>query len=121
MPPGGREYPAGSAGNRTREPLTVPLTGATMPIMSPIERAARALCAFEGNPEDAGHGGNPMWQGYVPRVAAVIAALHEPSEPMKEAGGEIFHGYNPEHSEFAHQSDAANVWRMMIDAMRKEV
>ncbi|WP_313332842.1 hypothetical protein [Sphingobium yanoikuyae] len=50
---------------------------------------------------------------------AVVDALHEPSEFMQEAGGEIFRTYNPHHAEFALQSDAANCWRLMIDAMRK--
>ncbi|MBH1998194.1 MAG: hypothetical protein I8H96_03560 [Sphingomonadaceae bacterium] len=79
--------------------------------MTPIERAARALCSLQGDPDD-------NWRTYVPHVEVVMNALHEPSEHMKEAGGEIFHSYNPEHSEIAHQSDAANVWRLMVTAMR---
>ncbi|AYJ87345.1 hypothetical protein D3Y57_17185 [Sphingomonas paeninsulae] len=89
--------------------------------MRPFERAARALCALKGINEDSEHEGAPIWQTYVPKVAAMITALHEPSDNMKEAGGEIFHAYNPEHSELAHQDDAASVWRTMIDAMRKDV
>jgi hypothetical protein len=88
--------------------------------MRPFERAARALCALEGVPEDSEHEGAPIWQSYASKVAAVMAAVHEPSENMKEAGGEFFQAYNSEHSEFANQDDAANVWRSMIDAMRKD-
>jgi hypothetical protein len=100
--------------------LTDPTFKATMRLMKPIERAARAICTLKGNPEEAVHEGKPMWQSYLPQVAAVVEALHEPSERMKESGGEIFHGYNPDHSEFANQSDATDVWRMMIDAMSKD-
>lgn len=80
--------------------------------MIPIERAARVLSALETQSED-------RWRDYLPAVVAVVDALHEPSEFMQEAGGEIFRTYNPHHAEFALQSDAANCWRLMIDAMRK--
>ncbi|MFZ2998148.1 hypothetical protein [Sphingobium sp.] len=88
--------------------------------MKPIERAARTLCALDGKLEDDDFKGKPMWQSYLPRVLAVVDALHEPSEVMKEAGSEIFKGYNPEQSNHAHLSDAANVWRYMIDSMRRD-
>lgn len=88
--------------------------------MRPIERAARALCTLDGKPEDEDFEGHPMWHSYMPQVVAVLDALHEPSELMKEAGSEIFKGYNPEQSDYAHLSDAANVWRYMIDSMRRD-
>ena len=44
----------------------------------PRERAARALCALQGNPEDAAFEGEPMWQSYLPDVDAVLQAALTP-------------------------------------------
>lgn len=88
--------------------------------MKQIERAARALCALDGKSPDEPSVNQPLWQRYVPQVVAVLDALHEPTCDMKEAGSEIFKSYNPEHSDHAHQSDAANVWRYMIDTIRRD-
>ncbi|WP_341896786.1 hypothetical protein [Sphingobium sp. YR657] len=60
------------------------------------------------------------WRRHVPQVVAVIEALHEPSLPMKEAGVEIIRYVGPDESFVAYQSDAANVWRYMIDAIRQQ-
>ncbi|ETI58473.1 hypothetical protein C100_23730 [Sphingobium sp. C100] len=84
--------------------------------MTPIERAARALCRFHGEPEE-GDG----WQAYLPQVRAVLDALHEPSEYMKEAGAGITRYVSPDSDDRAYGQDAANVWRYMIDAMIKQV
>lgn len=40
----------------------------------PRERAARALCRLNGNPEDTAFEGKPMWQSYLPEVDAVLRA-----------------------------------------------
>lgn len=89
--------------------------------MTPIERAARALCALDGQAEDAPVAEGMMWRRYMPQAAAVIAALHEPSVRMSEAGAEIIRYVSPEQSSTAYQGDAVNIWRMMIDAMRKDL
>ena len=39
---------------------------------SPRERAARALCRNEGNPENAVYEGMPMWMSYLAVVDAVL-------------------------------------------------
>jgi len=85
--------------------------------MHPAERAARALCAIAGEPEDAIFEGVSMWEKYLPQVRAVLDAINEPNEQMKEAGGEIFRAPTEHTSEMACQSDAANVWRYMMGAM----
>lgn len=89
--------------------------------MTPMERAARALCELDGRPEDGGHEGQPVWRAYLPQVQAVLEALHEPSVHMTEAGAELIRYVGPEESEEGYQSDAANVWRFMIGAMREEL
>lgn len=39
-----------------------------------IEAAARALCRFEGNPENTRFEGRPMWQSYIPEATAAVKA-----------------------------------------------
>lgn len=62
-----------------------------------------------------------MWQSYVPQAMAVVDALYEPSKSMLEGGAEVFRAANPHHSEIAAEDDAANVWRLMVDVMRKGI
>lgn len=46
--------------------------------VSPRERAARALCAKAGNPENIKFEGKPMWMSYLDEVDTVLnAALDE--------------------------------------------
>jgi hypothetical protein len=91
--------------------------------MTPIERAARALSALEAKadagdlPPDEGM----EWRRHIPQVIAVIEALHEPGASMKEAGAEVIRHIGPDESTLAYQSDAANIWRFMIDAIRKDI
>lgn len=58
----------------------------------PIERASRALCRRDGNPEE-------MWPDYVELVRTVLGELSEPSPEMLEAGclvdSETGHSGNP--------------------------
>ena len=85
--------------------------------MTPIERAARALCKLDGHPEDEAREGRPLWQSYVPKVRAVLDAIHEPSLRMTEAGATVIRYVSREESPSGYQGDAANAWRFMIDAM----
>lgn len=89
--------------------------------MTPIERAARALCQLDGNPDDGERDGKPLWLSYLPQIRAVIEAIHEPSLRMTEAGATIIRYVGPEESQSGYQSDAANAWRFMIDAMREDL
>ena len=89
--------------------------------MTPIERAARALCKLDGHSEDGARDDRPLWQSYVPQVRAVLEALHEPSARMAEAGATLIRYVGTEESEEGYQSEAANVWRFMIDAMREDL
>lgn len=57
---------------------------------------------------------------YVPHVVAVIKALHEPSAAMQDAGSEIIRHVGHEESEESYRSDAANVWRFMMDVLHQE-
>ena len=73
-------------------------------------------CQFHDAPEE-GDG----WKAYLPQVRAVLDAVHEPSDYMKEAGAGITRYISPDSDERAHAQDAANVWRFMIDAMKKQL
>lgn len=39
------------------------------------ELAARALCRFDGHPENIKFEGRPMWESYLPQADAVLAAI----------------------------------------------
>ncbi|MEG8040514.1 hypothetical protein QP166_14610 [Sphingomonas sp. LR60] len=43
--------------------------------MSPIERAARALCRLAGRPENTRFEGRPMWESYIDEAAASLSAV----------------------------------------------
>jgi hypothetical protein len=40
----------------------------------PRERAARALCRFNGVPENTQFEGRPMWESFLPEVDAILEA-----------------------------------------------
>lgn len=87
--------------------------------MTPLERAARALC-FDRDPDDKAGGPHPMgtwldegeawWTGYVGSVRAVLQAIREPSEGMVRAG-EAWQ---------AHCSDVDTMYSEMILAALEE-
>jgi hypothetical protein len=54
--------------------------------MTPLERAARALCSLDGHLENATMAGKPLWQDYLPEARAVLQAIREPSDAMVEEG-----------------------------------
>lgn len=87
--------------------------------MTPIEKAARALCRADGRDDTLSSNGAPAWQAYLPQVMAVIGAIHEPSDHMMEAGAEVIRYVSPDETEAGRLNDATNVWRYMIDAMRQ--
>lgn len=78
--------------------------------MTPIERAARALCELAGNPPMAKMDGKPLWMSYIPEVRTVLGAIREPSDAM------IYHASNSDKDEAA----CEDVWQAMIDAALEE-
>ena len=84
--------------------------------MTPIERAARALRQMQGQTQD-----DADWQACLPQVRAVLDAIHEPSDYMMEAGAGVTRYISPDSDERAYAQDAANVWRFMLDAMKKQL
>ena len=78
--------------------------------MTPLERAARALCSLDGNPENATMEGKPLWQDYLPEARAVVEAIREPSAAMLAADPT-----GPSGSFFPE-----DVWRAMINALLDE-
>lgn len=49
-------------------------------MVTPRERAARALCRNAGNPENTKFEGSPMWMSYLDEVDIVLQAALEPKE-----------------------------------------
>ncbi|QTH22020.1 hypothetical protein HRJ34_00300 [Rhizorhabdus wittichii] len=91
-----------------------------MSAASPIERGARALCELDGNPPGATMDAKPLWQNYLPEVRAVLTAIREPDAAMQAAAAVIggFHGYYGDDP--LSRQDAADVWRVMVDAALAE-
>lgn len=79
--------------------------------MTPLERAARALCALA----DATMDKRPLWQDYLPEARAVLTAIRHPSDLMVEAAG-IDNDWLVENKADARR----NLWRHMIDIALEE-
>lgn len=91
--------------------------------MTPIERAARALCELDGNPPGATMDGKPLWQDYLPKVRAVLTAIREPSEAMLSGGELDFEtdgggGFNV--PVWVYGERVMQVWQGVIDAALAE-
>lgn len=52
----------------------------------PRELAARALCRFDGRPEDIEFEGRPMWESYLPQADAVLKAVIDLPKTGSEKG-----------------------------------
>lgn len=51
------------------------------------EKAARALCTFNGQPENTMYNGRPMWMSYLAEAKAVLVAIGRFDEPDIEPEG----------------------------------
>lgn len=87
--------------------------------MTPLERAARALCALDGNPENATMEGKPLWQSYLPEARAVLWAIREPSVVMVGRGGANMDSDGATMSDELEER-ALTCWSTMIDAALEE-
>jgi hypothetical protein len=85
--------------------------------MTPLERAARALCRLDYPDEAGGEMENYYFDkhglAYIAQARAVLEAIREPSEGMDEAGKDA-----DDHIEF---NNHGRIWRAMIDAALTEV
>lgn len=81
--------------------------------MIPIERAARALCSLDGQPENIKMDGKPMWQDYLPEVRAALQAIREPSDAMHAAVAD-------EARRVSQPISTQHAWEAMIDAALAE-
>lgn len=103
--------------------------------MTPVERAARALCALSGEDPDAPAmqpgfqrevrqlrrpGDGPFnWQRFIPHARAVITAIREPSEAMLGSTW-VKPGSHHVASEDQAALAAGDAWQAMIDAALEE-
>lgn len=80
--------------------------------MTPLERAARAICEAEGlDPNARNPLGHANWTSYISAARAVLLAIREPSDAMREQGYyEIAYGEN----------GAKAIWQRMIDVALEE-
>ncbi|HEX7852482.1 MAG TPA: hypothetical protein VF503_02185 [Sphingobium sp.] len=89
--------------------------------MKPIERAAKAMYdAVQPDWDWKDPDAELLRRIYRESARAVIAALREPDELMIQAGAEIVRHIGPDESDEAFLNDAANTWRLMVDAALAE-
>lgn len=89
--------------------------------MTPIERAARAMYEavqpeWDWNDPDA----ELLRRMYRENARVAILSIRDPDELMEQAGAEIVRYIGPDESDEAYYNDAANIWRLMIDAALAE-
>lgn len=87
---------------------------------TPMVRAARALVLSQSGSDDFDRLDGNTQANVIENVRAVVQALREPTDEMAGAGAEIIAAVGPDESVVAHQSDARNVWRFMIDVALAE-
>ena len=85
--------------------------------MNGIERAARAVAASEGGAHTWETLDAAARENLKDHVRSILNAIREPDLNMMEAGAEIVRHVGPHESDEAHLGDAANAWRLMIDAL----
>lgn len=85
--------------------------------MTPLERAARALCSLDGHVENASLEGKPVWQSYLPEVRAVLKALRQSTEAMQWKGVAIL---NDDHMHATSPREVGQAWTAMIEAALNE-
>lgn len=96
--------------------------------MTPLERAARALCELEGRDPDEVVGTEgaeyPFWHVRRGAVRAVLTAIREPSEGMMKPGTLFSHFYHDadglEDNAYFESGEAKRCWQAMIDALLAE-
>ncbi|HEX7873153.1 MAG TPA: hypothetical protein VF475_09595 [Sphingobium sp.] len=84
--------------------------------MTLTERAAQAMHA-SAQPEWPWDDPDcePLRKIYRDAARAMIASLREPTVEMRQAGAEIVRTVNPAETLDAFESDAANIWRIMVE------
>ena len=87
--------------------------------MSLIDHAARALAAQRGQDDWEGLDGARQLQ-FRREVGVILRTLRDPDDRMAEAGMAIIRNVGLAESEVAHLNDAANTWRLMIDALLED-
>jgi len=88
--------------------------------MTPLERAARALCASQGDDwEREGHEG--LLKNYSTHARAVLMAIREPSEGMLSAGGDVpCDDYISGGVIYSTTAETRAVWQAMLDSALEE-
>jgi|3_EtaG_2_1085321.scaffolds.fasta_scaffold31475_2 hypothetical protein len=84
--------------------------------MTLIDRAARALAEHETGTNRWDELSAAERDRHYEAVRAVLHALREADEDMKDAGSEVIRAVHKGETDDAYRNDAANAWRFMVDA-----
>ena len=88
--------------------------------MSLMDQAARALAASQRGHDDWESLDMARRHQFRRDVCAILKAVRDPDDRMAEAGTAIIRNVGLAESETAYLNDAANTWRLMIDALLDE-
>lgn len=81
-----------------------------------LQRAAKALMRCRSGIDDLEGLDDELQAQLMDEARAVLEEFREPDRMMTEAGAEIVRNVHSEESGAAFEDDAANVWRVMIEA-----
>jgi len=87
--------------------------------MTMLDHAARALSKLRSGGDDYDALDDELKADLRNEARTMLLALREPSDEVTSAGAEIIRNVRRAESAEAFQSDAANTWRFMIDAVTR--
>jgi len=85
--------------------------------MTMLENAARALAKVRSGVDDYDALDDELRADLKAEGRAMLLPLRDPTDNVTSAGAEIIRNVRQGESDAAFQSDAANTWRFMIDAV----
>jgi hypothetical protein len=85
--------------------------------MTMLDNAARTLAQVRSGVDDCDALDDDLKADLRGEVREVLRALRDPTNDVTSAGAEIIRNVRQGESDEAFQSDAANTWRFMIDAV----
>lgn len=85
--------------------------------MTMLDNAARALANVRSGVDDYDALDDDLKADLKAEARAMSLGLRDPTDEVSSAGAEIIRNVRQGESDVAFQSDAANTWRFMIDAV----
>lgn len=88
--------------------------------MTMLDHAARALAKLRSGVDDYDALDDELKADLKHEARTMLLALRDPSDQVTTAGAEVIRNVHAGETGEAFQSDAANTWRFMIDAVTRD-